>query len=604
MVLFGLSLPLLIAGSALGVELANNLALTTRNQAVADMAALAAASVYGANGQTSSALAAARNVIGASGLSGDLAQVAIVTSPADASRQAVRLYFATQERYYLSRIFHTGGVMQVGVVAMAQLGLDVSPCLLALEAGSGQGVLVSGGSSLVGSGCDLATNSAVYAQGGSTINAKKISAGSTIGTPLNDSSISTSPSANQIFANQPALADPLASSTSVATATALLGQYTAVTAPSLSLTGTTSYTPGWFPTLYLINGNLAIFNGFNWTFPPGTYNIDNLNLTNWIPVIFQGPVTLNIRGNLVSNGPSVQIGVGASGNVVNIGGNLSVGGGGNFAIGNGTVNVLGTTTTASPVTIGIGQHYFGRITTGAAFNVGVGGTAANNSTTINGTLSIGGGFAANFGGGPFAISKSAGQTDAVNVGGGSTFTVGDGTFSVNGNFTGQGSSTVSFGATPVHYFNGDLTLAGNSTFGAGTYAIAGNFSNGTTGAMTGTDVSFVLGGNWTMGGSAAINIRAPVSTSSTGIPGFLLISRTSADSSFYAGSNSVFSGIVYLPNSALNVSSGGALSAGSASGACWSMVVRKISITNGARLTATQCPMPPSTGSTLPKLVR
>lgn len=555
LILVALGLPLMIGAIGFGVEIANDYALKVRNQGVADMAVLSSAAVYATGESENDALAAARSIIRASGLSGDTAAVAIVPSPGDSAEKAVKLTFSTSEPYYFARIFGLGTAMTVGVTAYAELASGVTPCILALnQSSSSRGIYVAGGSTLQGASCDLVANSAIYAEGGSTIVAQKISSSSTVSKPTYDSSISTSPKDGQIYQNQKVTADPLAQDATVAAALALLKTSPASLVPALNLSGGPAVTLGYWPTSMTMSGHGGTLSNGVWTFPSGTYDLGSLTVGGGLTLVFQGPVTLNVRGALTQSGNLLQIGAGTSGNAVNIGGGLTVNGGNGVVIGDGPVNIAGTTYNKAPVAMGAGAHYFG----------------------------------------------------TVHINGGTSLSMGNGPFVATGNFTGDGSSSVTFGAAATHYFGGTLSLAGNAVFGAGTYVIDGNFINNTTGTMTGTDVSFVVGGNWTMGGSAHVSITAPSATSGTGIPGYLLISTTTLPTTFTAGSNSIFSGIVYLPASDMTVNSGGALSAGTASGACWTMITKTITVQGGAHLTATQCAASGATGSgsIAPRLVR
>lgn len=561
LILVALGLPLMIGAIGFGVELANDYALKVRNQGVADMAVLSSASVYAAAESQNDALAAARSIIRASGLAPDTAAIAIVPSPRDSSEQAVRLTFSTSEPYFFARIFGLGTAMTIRATAYAELSSGVTPCILALnQSSSTRGIYVSGGSTLQGASCDLVANSAIYAEGGSTIVGQKISSASTVSKPTYDSSITTSPKDGQIYQNQKVTADPLAQDATIAAALALLKNTPASLVPPLNLAGGPAVNLGYWPTSMTVSGHTGSLSNGVWTFPSGTYDMANLTIGGGLSVVFRGPVTLNVKGSINHGGTLLKIGVDASGtpvsgNALNVTGGFTVNGGSGAVIGDGTVNIAGTTYNQAPLVMGAGAHYFG----------------------------------------------------TVHINGGTSLSMGDGPFVTTGNFTGDGSSSVTFGATATHYFGGNLSLAGNAVFGAGTYVIDGSFINNTTGTMTGSNVSFVVGGNWTMGGSAHVAITAPSATSGTGIPGYLLISTTTQPTTFTAGSNSIFSGIVYLPNSDLTVNSGGALSAGTANGACWTMITKTITVQGGARLTATQCAASGTSsgaGAVRPRLVR
>lgn len=560
LVMLALGLPLLIGALGLGIEVANDYAVKQHNQGIADMAVLSAATVYADDESQPQALAAARAIVAAAGVTADADELTLVPSPRDSSAKALKLTFSTLEPYYFSRLFGLGTTMTVRVTAIAELVDSVAPCILALnQSSSTRGIYVYGGSTLTGSSCDLVANAPIYTEGGSSIVAQKISSASTISHPTYDSSITTTPKDGQIFQNQNATADPLADDTTIATALGLLNTDVSALVPRPSFSGGENASFGYWPTTMTLGGHTLTLNGNTWTAPPGTYNINNLTVGGGLNVVFQGPTTLNVKGSINATGNQLTIGRDSagnetSGNVVNVGGSITVGGGAGMSISNGSVNVVGTVTNSAPLSMGAGAHYFG----------------------------------------------------VVSVGGGTSFTMGDGPFVTIGDFQVGGASSVVFGATATHWFGHNLTLQGNTTFGAGTYVVEGAFTNNTTGTMQGSNVSFVVKDQWSMGGSATIAITAPTSGSSLGIPGYLLISATSAQTTFTAGSDSIFSGIVYLPNSDLSVNSGGRLSAGSGTDACWTMVVKTITVYGGAKLDATQCSASGSTSSSglTPRLVR
>ncbi len=172
--------------------------------------------------------------------------------------------------------------------------------------------------------------------------------------------------------------------------------------------------------------------------------------------------------------------------------------------------------------------------------------------------------------------------------GNGNLTFGNGPFSANGNITvaANGSGNIlRFGATPTHYINGSISDQGPIVFGAGLYLINGNFTNNSNGQMTGTDVTLVLKGSITLGGSAGFSLRAPTSSTSGGIPGVAIATKSTAATTISAGSNNVLSGVLYAPNSDLTLSGGASITGG---GNCLSYVVSTITL-NGGATAATSC---------------
>lgn len=190
-----------------------------------------------------------------------------------------------------------------------------------------------------------------------------------------------------------------------------------------------------------------------------------------------------------------------------------------------------------------------------------------------------------FGNGAFAIVKDpSGDGLAIETNGSSSLAFGSGPFSVNGNIRTAG--TLTFGQTDSHYINGNIELGSSAVFGAGAYYISGNFTNATAGSMTGTDVSFILGGQVTLSGAAALNLTAPASGGTGAIKEILIVTTTSGGTVIEGAGNSVLSGTIYVPNSALSVRSGGKLSG---SGKCWSLVAQTVLVHDGASAETSSC---------------
>lgn len=218
-----------------------------------------------------------------------------------------------------------------------------------------------------------------------------------------------------------------------------------------------------------------------------------------------------------------------------------------------TIKVAGNMTVTSPITMGAV------------------------SLDIGGRLNVTGGASMSVASGNVAIGND-GSGNAINVDGGCTLSFGNGTFSANGSVTTGGGSSITFGATPSHYINGALNLSGAATFGAGAYYINGGFSNGTGGAMTGSDVTFLMSGALSLSGGTSMNLSAPTSDSGGGITDLLFATKSSAQTSFGGGASVVYAGVIYAPNSDM-VMSGGAGAGGS--GRCFALVVNTLTMTGG-----------------------
>jgi predicted secreted protein len=225
------------------------------------------------------------------------------------------------------------------------------------------------------------------------------------------------------------------------------------------------------------------------------------------------------------------------------------------------------------------------VTMSGSLSVGGGGKLYMGTTKLDvgGAISLGGGAVMTIASGDTTIGTNG--TNAVYVDGGSTLTFGNGTFSANGNVVTSGGSNINFGTTGSHYINGALNLSGSSTFGAGAYYINGNFSNNTGGSMTGSEVTFFLGGALTLSGGTSMNLAAPTSDNGGGVTDLLFATKSTVQTRLGGGSQNVYAGMVYAPNSDM-VMDGGAGATGN--GRCFSLVVNTFTM-NGGTAAGTAC---------------
>lgn len=212
---------------------------------------------------------------------------------------------------------------------------------------------------------------------------------------------------------------------------------------------------------------------------------------------------------------------------------------------NGGLQMKGTSMTMGAVTLDIGGQVY--VTGGGTLSIASGNVAIGND----------------------------GSGNAINVDG--TLRFGNGTFSANGSITSSGGTSITFGATASHYINGALALKGDAAFGAGAYYINGGFSNGTGGTMTGAGVTFFLSGTLSAGGGASMNLVAPTSDQGGGITNLLFATKSSAATTLNGGASGIFGGMIYAPNSDLNMSGG----ASAGTGGCFSLVVNTITLSGG-----------------------
>lgn len=101
----------------------------------------------------------------------------------------------------------------------------------------------------------------------------------------------------------------------------------------------------------------------------------------------------------------------------------------------------------------------------------------------------------------------------------------------------------------------DTSQSSSVTFSSGyTYYIKGNFNTGGGSPLTGSGVSFYVGGNVSIANGVTVNLTAPYESDGV-TPGTLFyVNGTSV--SIQGGSTSVLQGLLYAPNAAVNLANG------------------------------------------------
>lgn len=539
-----LSLTTLIGMGAFAVEASRGYAADVSNQRIADMAALAGALAYNVGNSTSAMTATAKAVVVAQGLSASAADVALVTDAAT-SKQLVQVTVTTAVPLALGRVFTSAlsyDVTAVGSATTTTTTTTAPPCIAALSSSPTYGVTLSGGVSITAPGCAVDTNAGVTVPWGTTITAKQVNAGKTVNNP--GSGITTSPTANNINQNKTnAATDWAKDDTNLKLALCKVNKLsgysdtdyadnnTVCTTPLVTVNSTAgagdltlNYSPG--------AGLSAYWNSSSKTYDiPASYiasvygnKIANLNVSGGITAYIRGPMTLDI-GNVSMGGTALHFGSG----------NISIG----------TISTNGGST--------------------VDFDVGVGNMITMG--TGAGTTAI------NLGNGSFFCFTLATATGC------SAPTAAAGTFSINGSIITGGGSAMAFPKAATHVINGNISSSGAMTFGSGTYYINGNFTNSTGGVMAGVDVTFALAGTVSLAGGTSLDLAAPTSTSSYGVPNVLIATKTSSATTIGGGATGKYSGLVYAPKSALNVSGGATLS--SNGGACLMLIVSTFSLSGG-----------------------
>lgn len=666
---FMLMVPALIGMAGMAVEYGNALMIQTRNQRVADSAAYAAAIAYNSSGNSlSAAQTAALRITSLNNLAGATVLAQQVTSPANASRSAIRVTVTQFAPLLLSSAIYGPRRVAVPVVATAELVAQAAvppSCITAID-GGGTGVTVSGGANITANNCGVASNANLtVANCGAYVQSAGITYAANLVVPTNcgggqpplRKADGTTPTAVRA-----PVADPYAGNAAVAAAAGRLSQVTgmatldAATVPSGTDDTLVVFKGGYNASDITDVDNQARANGCRayWTSnawdyecPSGTttslkigaicggctlqlntsasaatvLNI-NSSITAQAKMTF-GYGTININGNYTGGYGGTEsrasnfnisgfLNVGTSGAAVFGAGTYNIGqglylngsastyfGAGTFTIGTGSVSCgggsysicalsSGTTTIAGPSVFVLRSGV--RTGGGATLNLGAG---ANNSYRLGASSD---GFAFRGDGGSDTIMADASSGGNVYEFGGHV------------NLTGGGSCLV-VGAAPNHDIKGNLWGTGAMKLGAGTYTITGSVNFGGSGGgdsscggstigVYANNVTFVIGaaaGSTATSGDCAgqsfclsagysnVVINAPTSGA---LGGFAVIGPQSASNTaggtFTSGaSNTVVTGVFYMPNGSLNFSGGASL--GDASG-CLELVGRQITVSAGALL--------------------
>ncbi|KRB79784.1 hypothetical protein ASE00_18925 [Sphingomonas sp. Root710] len=533
-----LSLTTIVGMGAFAVEATRGYAADTQNQRIADMAALAGALAYNVNSNTTEMTATAKAVVVAQGLAASAATVQLVTDSAT-SKQLVQVTVTTSVPLALGRVFTSAlsyDVSAVGSATTTSTTTSAPPCIAALSSTPTYGITLSGGVAINSPGCAINTNAGVTVPWGTTISAKQVNAGKTVNNP--GSGITTSPTANNIVQNKTSAAsDWMASDSNLQALLCKVNKLSGYSDPDYPGGNTacttalvTPVTATGFSDLtldYSPSGTLATY--FNsgaktYTIPAGAYNnIKTLTISGGLTVYFQGPADRAIN-TISMGGTALHFG---SGNV-SIAGKIDVNGG---AL--------------------------------VDFDVGVGNTITFGN--VSGTsINVGGG------------AKVCFTVNCVAP------TVAAGTFSVSGDIITSGGSTIVFPKAATHVINGNLSLNGSSIFGSGSYIIKGYFSNNTGGTMSGTDVTFALGGTFTLSGGTSLDLAAPSASSSYGIPGVLVATKTSSATAIGGGSANKYAGLFYAPKSDLTLSGGASMSSNGTN--CLMMILNTLTLSGGTNV--------------------
>jgi hypothetical protein len=622
-----LSLPLLIGVAGLVAEYGHGLLVKVENQRVADLAAYAGALAYNSSNSTTSMTSAADAVGSLNGLSSTALSVSLVSSPSGDGNQAVEVTVATQVPLMLSHILEASTSLPVSSTAYAELKAGAPACIIALKS-SGAGVTLSGGTAVTAAACAVASDNTVSVPCGDTITTPTVDydSGSAPSEPC--SGIQPPSGVSSVSLAHMSTPDPLAGNTEVTGATSRLSSVTAMTAPGApSVSGGTAvsfaYSTASTQSQLAADGCSGTFSGSTWTVTcsgASSYTFGNITTGGGITVNFNvsgsASTTYNFNGSIDNTGTAMTFGPGT----YNISQGLITGGGTTTTFGAGTYNIGEATSSCN----GAGDYSI--CNTGTTLTFGGPSTFVLTAGVYNSggsKLTLGSGSTNSF-----QIGASS-TGNAVYVGGGSTTVFADATgsgdvFQLDGNFNvaSGGGSCMTISAASEHDINGNFATAGGTILGSGIYTVTGYVGlgangggdvtcNGSTVGMSGTGVTFVIGGASTpSSGScsgqsfclAAGYNHVTLSAPSTGSTADLVVvgptsTLNTTGATFTEGaSNTTLSGAFYYPNGALSLSGGA--SVGGGTGQCLELIGSQVTLSGGTTA-ASNCISGGSSGATV-----
>jgi Flp pilus assembly protein TadG len=618
-----LALPVMIGMTALSVEYGGGLMKRVENQRVADLAAFAAATAYGAKNSEAAMRDAAHNIARLNDLAPAAMTIALVDSPRGGGAKGVKVDVATQQNLYLARVLGNFEQLQVKANAIAEVGSKPSEpgCVYALSASEG-GITMSGGTTLRARDCAVSSNTTVTVPCGTRIEATAVNYNTTRPQPC-DGNIAGKNGAAPL--NKTRTEDPLAGHAGIAAAVGRLAGVRNLSAPNAPVVPEKApITFGWglgeTPARALEAGCTAATIGDQWS---GKWRVTcprtdkpALRVFDFGAFKAEGGISVEV------NGP-----VGAT---YNFSGLVEIGGGSSLTMTAGTFNMAKGLKNSSVANFGAGVFRIGRadsdcngaghssICNGGGGNITFGGPSI---FEVQAGLVNGGGARMTLGSGTLNSYRIGPNSKGVatDLQGGAGVVMGDATgnqsvFEIVGDLQTGGGSCFKVPAAARHDIKGALKAGGGTIFGAGVYTVTDHFAFGAAGggsvscnnasvAATGSDVNFIIGGDKlsTQGscngyafcvaaGYSGISLAAP----KTGVLGRILVvgpqdsSRKSGATFSEGGSNGVFAGALYFPNGPISMS-GGASAGGSNQGNenyCLQLIGSRVSLSGGATATS------------------
>lgn len=547
----------LIGMLGLAVELGNAYSAKAANQSTADIAALSAALAYLHSNDRAKTTKIASDIAVAGGYMASSVTASIVPSPNDATREAVRVDIRTEEPVLLGQVLGQDPTIPVTSSSFVELRGTAAACIFALNASSG-GVDLSTSAEIRAENCGVASNYDVEASTSASLLAESIITSGTVNTSTSGL-VATSPDANQIHQNvAEAAIDPYEGFAPLAAEFAKIGNAENPSTPSVP-SGSDFNVPN-SGSSFVFQGHTIVKTGGVWTAPPGTYNIKKLNLSSSKKLTFTGtslsPTTITFSGNVTVSTSS------------------------KLTIGHGDILSTGKlqASTSATIEIGDGRHYFKSISTSTSGRIDIGDGDLDVQDSVSASTST----AVTIGQGDKKIGSKA------SVGTSADLILGDGELSIGDDVSVGTSGTLVFGSTPEIYIDGDIELATSAdvTYGAGRYYIDGNFDASTSALFTASNVSIFLSGFIDVSTSGGSVLRPPSSDGNVDIDGILFATLSTKASTISTSGSVSISGMFYLPNAALDLSTSGSLNSGSE---CLMIVADRVEASTSGRLN-TNCP--------------
>ena len=607
--------PILIGMTGLGTEYAYGLLQQAQDQRAADVAAYGGALAYNATSDSTAMTSAANRLAAMNGYASSHVTAALLASPTGSGNQSVQVTVTSSRPVVLSKMLGAPGTMQTSATSYVELKASAPACVVALS-GASTGVTLSGGTALSAPACAIASNASVSVPCGTTVTTVAVLYNGAV--PSQPCSGIQPPSGKPLLISKKSSPDPLAANTEVAAATGHIPAVAALTSPAApSLTGGTAvsfaYSSAATITAVAASGCTASFASPVWTVTcvgNGPFTFGNITTGGGITVNFNtagsASAVYNFNGSITMTGTALHFGPGT----YNISGGLKTGGGTTTTFGAGNFNIGPSASTCSD---------------GSKYSICHTGTtltfAGPSDFALTAGLYASGGTTMTLGSGTtnsYLLGASS-NGNALTMGGGANVTMADATgsgdvFQMNGNLNvaSGGGSCLTVPAATQHDINGFFATAGGTNLGSGVYTVNGYVSLGGNGGgdvtcagvtvgMSAPNVTFVISGISTpAGGTCAgqvfcvgagyghVTLTAPTTgtLANLAVVGPIPSAYTGGATFTEGASNTMISGVFYIPNGQVNLSGGA--NVGSGAGQCLELIGISVTLSGGTTL-ATAC---------------